>query len=85
LPRAFVLGFALALALVTAAALLGYERVIQQLADAGARLDVKNANGQTALTQLTARTGGANRGADRSNRGARESTIALLRKLGAAE
>jgi ankyrin repeat protein len=68
-----------------AAALLGYERVIQQLADAGARLDVKNAKGLTALTQLTARAGGALRAPDRSSRGARESTIALLRKLGAAE
>jgi ankyrin repeat protein len=72
-----------------AAALLGYQRVIQQLADAGARLDVKNARGQTALTQLTAstgaRTGGALRAPDRSNRGAPESTIALLRKLGATE
>jgi ankyrin repeat protein len=68
-----------------AAALLGYERVIQQLADAGAKLDLRNARGQTALMQLTARTGGAVRSADRSNRGARESTIALLRKLGAAE
>jgi ankyrin repeat protein len=68
-----------------AAALLGYDRVIQQLADAGARLDLKNAKGQTALTQLAARTGGALRAAERSNRGARESTIALLRKLGAAE
>jgi ankyrin repeat protein len=68
-----------------AAALLGYDRVIQQLADAGARLDVKNARGQTALTQLTARTGGAPRAPDRSSRGPHESTIALLRKLGAAE
>jgi ankyrin repeat protein len=68
-----------------AAALLGYERVIQQLADAGARLDVKNARGQTALTQLTARTGGAPRALDRSSRGTPGSTIALLRKLGATE
>jgi uncharacterized protein len=68
-----------------AAALLGYDQVIQQLVDAGARVDVKNSQGQTALSQLTAKTGTSLRAPERSNRGARESTVALLRKLGASD
>jgi ankyrin repeat protein len=68
-----------------ASALLGYDQVIQQLVDAGARVDVKNSQGQTALSQLTARTGTSLRAPERSNRGARESTVALLRKLGASD
>jgi ankyrin repeat protein len=62
-----------------AAATMGYNRVIQLLADHGARLDIKNARGQTALGALTA---GRNRAAADSPRNV---TIELLRKLGAAE
>jgi ankyrin repeat protein len=64
-----------------AAALLGYDRVIQQLVNAGARIDTKNARGQTALSQLDGKTI-AVRSPDRVSRGPRESTVELLRKLG---
>jgi hypothetical protein len=40
-----------------AAALLGCDRVIGQLADAGANLAAKNARGQTALSQIAAKPG----------------------------
>jgi ankyrin repeat protein len=66
-----------------AAALLGYDRVIRQLADAGATLDVKNRKGQTALAQIAAKPGSTLRSPDRTNRGPRESTVELLRALGA--
>jgi ankyrin repeat protein len=66
-----------------AAALLGYERVIEQLARAGAKLDARNARGLTALGQLEGKTGTALRSPDRANRGPRETTVALLRRLGA--
>jgi hypothetical protein len=66
-----------------AAALLGYDRVIRQLADAGANLAAKNARGQTALSQIAAKPGATLRSPDRANRGPRESTIELLRTLGA--
>ena len=60
-----------------AAATMGYNRAIQLLAEHGAKLDIKNGKGQTALGALTA---GRNR-AD----SARNATIELLRKLGATE
>jgi len=66
-----------------AAALLGYDRVIRQLADAGASLSVKNARGQTALGQIAAKPGTALRSPERANRGPRQSTIELLQALGA--
>jgi ankyrin repeat protein len=66
-----------------AAALLGYDGVIKQLADAGANLGAKNAKGQTALSQIAAKPGAALRSPDRTNRGPRESTVELLRGLGA--
>jgi ankyrin repeat protein len=53
-------------------------RVIQALADGGARLDVKNAKGQTPL----ALAGGNRPG---SNNAAANPTAALLRKLGATQ
>jgi uncharacterized protein len=68
---------------VHAAALLGYDRVIEQLVHAGARLDVKNARGLTALGQLQGKVGAALRSPERVNRGPRETTIELLRSLGA--
>jgi ankyrin repeat protein len=67
-----------------AAALLGYDRVIQQLVNAGARVDTKNGRGQTPLSQLDGKTI-AVRSPDRVNRGPRESTVELLRKLGASQ
>jgi ankyrin repeat protein len=53
------------------AASLGYDRVVQLLADRGAQLNVKNARGQTPLAVLT--------------RGRHPGTADLLRKLGAVE
>ena len=64
-----------------AAALSGYDRVIQQLVNAGAKVDAKNGRGQTALSQLDGKTI-AVRSPDRVSRGPRESTVELLRKLG---
>jgi uncharacterized protein len=66
-----------------AAALLGYDRVIEQLVRAGARLDVKNMRGLTALSQLEGKVGAGLRSPDRVNRGPRETTVELLRSLGA--
>jgi ankyrin repeat protein len=68
-----------------AAALLGYDRVVQQLVEAGATLDAKNARGLTALGQLDGKIGAALRSPDRVNRGPRESTVELLRKLGGSQ
>jgi uncharacterized protein len=68
-----------------AAAALGYDRVIEQLVRAGARLDVKNARGLTALGQLDGKAGAGLRSPERANRGPRETTAALLRSLGATQ
>ena len=68
---------------VHAAALLGFDRAIRQLVDAGAKLDVKNARGLTALDQIAGKPGTALRSPDRSSRGPRESTVELLRALSA--
>jgi len=65
-----------------AAALLGYDGVIRQLVKAGAKPDLKNARGLTALGQIEGKTGGALRSPDRTNRGPRDSTVELLRALG---
>ena len=64
------------------AAPLGYDRVIEQLVRAGARLDVRNARGLTALGQLEGKVGAGLRSPDRVNRGPRETTVELLRSLG---
>ncbi len=64
-----------------AAALLGYDRVIEQLVRAGARLDARNAKGLTALASIESKTGGALRSPERANRGPRETTVELLRSL----
>ncbi len=66
---------------VHAAAFLGYDRVIRQLAEAGAKLDVKNARGLTALDQVAGKPETALRSPDRASRGPRESTVELLRSL----
>jgi ankyrin repeat protein len=68
-----------------AAALLGYDSVIRQLVQAGARPDMKNARGLTPLGQIEGKTGGTLRSPDRANRGPRESTVELLRTLGSAQ
>lgn len=61
-----------------AAASMGYDRVIQLLAQHGAKLDIKNNRGLTALGVLT----GGNRQAANNPR---RTTIELLLKLGASE
>jgi hypothetical protein len=68
-----------------AAALLGYDSVVQQLAAAGARLDAKNARGLTPLGQIDGKINAALRSPDRVNRGPRQSTVELLRKLAGAQ
>ena len=50
------------------------------LAEAGAKLDVKNARGLTALDQIAGKSA-ALRSPDRTNLGPRQSTIDLLRTL----
>jgi ankyrin repeat protein len=68
------------------AASMGYDSVIQLLADKGANLNVKNKRGQTPLGLLTRARGPADGGAGGDvygGPGVRQSTVALLRKLGA--
>ena len=68
------------------AASMGYDSVIQLLADKGANLNVKNKRGQTPLGTLTRARGGADGGGGGDQYGVpgvRQSTVALLRKLGA--
>jgi hypothetical protein len=69
---------------VHAAALLGYDSVLRQLADAGARFDAKNRLGLTALEQISNKSGAGLRSPDRTNLGPRQSTVELLRGLGGA-
>jgi len=64
---------------VHAAALLGYDSVLKQLAGAGAKFDVRNGRGLTALEQIAAKSGAALRSPDRVNLGPRQSTVDLLR------
>jgi ankyrin repeat protein len=64
-----------------AAALLGYDQVIRQLAAAGANLNARNERGLTALASIESKTGTPLRSPDRSNLGPRESTVELLRQL----
>ena len=76
------------------AAVLGYDTVVQFLADHGAQLNAKNKRGLTPLAALMARGGrrvsaDAENGADLTGAPARAvthpSTVALLRKLGATQ
>ena len=82
------------------AALLGYNTVVQLLADHGAQLNIKNKRGQTPLAALLTGggRGGRGRGAaaavdngadptgiDAPSEPAHQSTAALLRKLGATQ
>jgi uncharacterized protein len=68
-----------------AAARLGYDRVIQQLADAGARIDAQNVKALTAAGQLDGKAAAGVRSPDRASRGPRESTVELLRRLAAEQ
>jgi uncharacterized protein len=67
------------------AAALGYNIVVQFLADHGADLNVKNKRGQTPLAAIAGRKGEGVTAADRANQSPRQSTVDLLRKLGAVE
>jgi uncharacterized protein len=67
------------------AAALGYNTVVRFLADHGAQLNVKNKRGQTPLASIAARKGEGVTAADRSNQTPRQSTVDLLRTLGAVE
>jgi ankyrin repeat protein len=67
------------------AASLGYNRVVERLAGAGAKLSVANKRGQTPLGLLTGGKTETLRAPGRTNRPAQQSTIDLLRKLGATE
>jgi ankyrin repeat protein len=64
-----------------AAAQLGYDRVIRQLAEAGANAGMKNGKGQTALTLISEKPGATLRSPDRTNRGPTQNTVELLRAL----
>jgi uncharacterized protein len=64
---------------------LGYDRVVESLAQAGANLSVANKRGQTPLAMLTGGKTATVRAPGRTNRSAQQSTIDLLRKLGATE
>jgi len=66
-----------------AAALLGYDQVIRQLAAAGANLEARNERGLTALGLIEpqGKPGAAIRSPDRASLGPRESTVQLLRDL----
>ena len=66
---------------VHAAALLGYDGVLKQLAAAGAKFDVKNGRGLTASDQIAGKSAAALRSPDRTNLGPRQSTVDLLRAL----
>jgi ankyrin repeat protein len=68
-----------------AAAALGYDRVVELLAGAGAKLNVANKRGQTPLAALTGGKTATLRSPGRTNRSAQQSTIDLLRRLGATE
>jgi ankyrin repeat protein len=69
------------------AAALGYDQVVQLLADKGAQLNVKNARGRTPLAALTLVKGpvAAVGAADPSRPILHPSTVELLRKLGGVE
>jgi ankyrin repeat protein len=67
------------------AAPLGYDRVIERLAAGGAKLSVANKRGQTPLGLLTGKRTENLRAPGRTNRSTQQSTIDLLRKLGATE
>ena len=61
------------------AALQGFDKVVQFLAEHGAKVDLKDRNGRTALDAASGLAGGA--GFDGSSGVAHEATIAVLKKL----
>lgn len=65
---------------LTGAAEKGYDKVIQYLADHGAKLDLKDKQGKTALDAALGNAGGGG-GFDGSRKDVREGTASLLRKL----
>jgi ankyrin repeat protein len=67
------------------AAALGYDLVVQLLVDRGADLAVKNTRGQTALGVLRGGKGPVIGGADSYRDHSHQSTVDLLRRLGAVE
>ena len=67
------------------AASLGYDRVIRLLAHKGAQVNAKNKRGQTPLALLTGRRGTVRGAVDALPELSRQSTIELLRSLGASE
>ena len=67
------------------AASLGYNTVVQFLADHGANLNLKNKAGATALRTIAGRRGEGANAADRAANSPRQSTADLLRKLGATQ
>ena len=67
------------------AAALGYNTVVQFLAEHGAQLNVKNKRGQTPLAAIAGRRGEGATAADRASQKPRQSTVDLLRKLGATD
>jgi ankyrin repeat protein len=62
---------------------MGYNEIIQLLADHGANVNVKTKSGRTPLTLAIA--SGQRRGTTSYDPGDRRSTEALLRRLGATE
>jgi uncharacterized protein len=67
------------------AVVLGYNRVVEILVDAGAQLNIANKRGQTPLAVLTGSKSETLRAPGRTNRSAQQSTIDLLLKLGATD
>src|SRR4029453_15774526 len=65
------------------AASMGYDSVVELLADRGANLSVKNKRGQTPLGALTRGKGNQPAADDYGFLTAKQSTVTLLRKLGA--
>jgi uncharacterized protein len=67
------------------AVVLGYNRVVEMLADAGAQLNIANKRGQTPLAVLTGGKSETLRAPGRTNRSTQQGTVDLLRKLGATD
>src|SRR4029077_14848426 len=65
------------------AAAMGYDTVVQFIADHGAQLNIRNKRGQTPLAAITGRKGEGATTPNRANQAPRQSTVDLLRKLGA--
>jgi hypothetical protein len=64
---------------------MGYNSVVQLLVDRGADLNAKNKRGQTVIASIAGRRGEGRTQAERDNAAPRQSTVNLLRKLGATD